>query len=241
MPLSRLSAAIVLSFLILAQAKAQLSTDPVPPATLLPANLLPANSLPSLLLGWHPAFPTCNADEIAAAKTLTLRQWACYYGNRMLSLGGGAHAVFSSAFGQWRNAPYVHHQDLDDFGRRLGGFYARREARDAGEFLAGYLNREDPRPRLSNKSGVWNRSKSALLSVVATRDGAETARPALGPIAGAFGSGFAGAAYYGNRRGLMAEGMRATGFTYGAYFSSALFREFKPDMAMLATKFLHKK
>jgi hypothetical protein len=193
------------------------------------------------LPGWHPTFPTCNADEIAAAKTLTLHQRACYYGNRMLSLSGGAHAAFSSAFGQWRNAPYVHRQDSEDFARRIGGFYARREARDAGEFLAGYLNNEDPRPHVSNKAGIWNRSKSALLSVVATRDGAEAARPALGPIAGAFGSGFVGAAFYGERRGLVAEGMKATGFTYGAYFGSALFREFKPDIATLATKLIHKK
>ena len=236
MPLPRLSAALVLSTLILAQVKAQQTINPVQPAT-----LLPANSLPSVLPTWHPTFPTCNADEITAAKTLTLHQRACYYGNRMLSLSGGTHAAFSSAFGQWRNAPYVHHEDLGDFARRMGGFYARREARDGGEFLAGYLNREDPRPHVSNKAGFWNRSRSALLSVVATRDGAEAVRPALAPIAGAFGSGFVGAAYYGGRRGFLAEGMKGTGCTYGAYFSSALFREFKPDIATFATKLIHQK
>ncbi len=196
--------------------------------------------LPWAFPGLHPSLPSCDAIEIATAKTLTFHQRACYFGNKLVSPSGVAHAAFSSAFSQWRNTPYVRHQDMDDFGKRFATFYARRSARDAGELIVGFLNHEDPRPRLSNRSGFWNRTGSALRSVVLVSDDSGATRPALSPLAGAFASGFVGANCYRNHN-VAEDGFRRGGISYGAYFGSAVLREFRPDLAALGSKLLHKR
>ena len=127
---------------------------------------------------------------------------------------------------------------MDDFGHRFAVFYARRAAQNTGEFLAGYLNHENPRPHVSREEGFWKRARTALLSVVGVENGDGGNRPALGPIAGAFGSGFVGAACYRNHNTLV-DGLRRTGLAYGGYFGSALAHEFHPDIAALTNRLLH--
>ena len=149
------------------------------------------------------------------------------------------HAAFSSAFSQWQNNPYVLHQNWDDYGRRFGVFYAKTTARDIGELMAGYFNHEDPRPHRSNQTGFWNRTRSALLSVVVTEDSTGDTRPSLVPIAGAFGSGMIGVACY-RTHNSVEDGFARTGKAYAGYFAAALFREFKPDLMVVANRFLKK-
>ena len=146
-----------------------------------------------------------------------------------------------AGFDQARNSPNFSHEDLDDFGRRFSIFYARHSAQSAGEMLAGYFNREDPRPRASLQHGFWNRTKSALESVMLTADpDGSDRRLALGPIAGAFGSGMVGMACY-RTHNSFEDGLRRTGISYSTYFASALAREFHPDLTGFASRLLHKK
>ena len=166
-----------------------------------------------------------------------LRDRACFYAGKLLSPSSAAHAIFSSGFSEWRNSPRLLHPDSDDLGRRFSIFYERKSARTAGEFLAGYLHHEDFRPHVSAKSGYFDRSRAALLSVVAASDDSGRQRLAIAPIAGALGSGFVGAASFPNR-GLFGEGLRRSGSAYGCYFGSALFREFKPDLLAFANRAL---
>jgi hypothetical protein len=138
-----------------------------------------------------------------------------------------------AGLGEW-------HNDQESFGHRYASFYARHSARAAGELVAGYLNHEDPRPHISLEHGNWNRTRSALLSVVRVQDANGHSRPALAPIAGSFGSGLVGMALSPNRNDWH-DGFARTGLTYGTYFASAVAREFKPDLSTLATRLLHKK
>jgi hypothetical protein len=146
-----------------------------------------------------------------------------------------------AGFQQLRHTPRVEEQGWGEFGHRFGVFYARRSAQSTGELLAGYLDREDPRPHLSMQHGFWNRTKAAFESVAVTsnEDGSGR-RPALAPIAGAFGSGMVGMALYRNHNSLE-DGFRRTGISYSTYFASALAREFQPDIAGFATRLIHKK
>ena len=131
----------------------------------------------------------------------------------------------------------MRHPDADDMARRFEVFYQRKAARNAGEFLAGYLHHEEFRPHLSGKVGFLERSKAALLSVVVAPSESGGFRPALAPIAGSFSSGFVGAADFPNR-GLLKTGLRHSGAVYGSYFGTAMFREFKPDIVKLSNKLL---
>ncbi|MGA8027425.1 MAG: hypothetical protein WB992_09780 [Bryobacteraceae bacterium] len=129
---------------------------------------------------------------------------------------------------------------MDDFAHRVGVFYARHAAQNTGEFLGAYLNHEDPRPHLSTEHGFWKRTRSALLSVVAVKDVDGYSRPAIAPLAGAFGSGLAGMACYRNRDS-MADGFRSSGLSYGGYFATAVAREFRPDILTLLSRGRHNK
>ncbi len=94
-------------------------------------------------------------------------------------------AGLSGAYGQWRNNdPHVGNENIDDFGRRFGSFYARHTAQNAGELFAGYLHHEDPRPHVSLEHGFWKRTRAAMVSVLVSNDADGNSRVALAPIAG---------------------------------------------------------
>lgn len=187
-----------------------------------------------------PKVSLCNAYELAHAQNLTLGQRACYFGDQLTSTSTVLRAAFASGISQWRNNPYKSHQDNDDYAYRFGVYYARRAAKNSSELLVGYLNHEDPRPRRSTASGNWNRTRSALLSVVEIRDEDGYGRPALSPIAGAFASGFVGAACY-RTNNTVEDGLRQAGISYSSYLARAIYREFRPDILAFASRLRHKK
>ncbi len=178
----------------------------------------------------HPSVPGCLPD----AKS-DLRRRACFYLDELVTPSAAIHALFSSEFSEWRNSPHIRHQDSDDTFKRFSVFYESRAARDAGELLVGHFHHEDFLPRESGKTGFLERSRAALLSVLVTTDESGVERTALAPIAGSFSSGFVGAAAYQNH-GLLDAALRRSGTAYGSYFTSAMFREFKPDLVRFSDK-----
>lgn len=187
-----------------------------------------------------PKVSLCNAYELAHSENLTLRQRTCYYGEQVMSTSTALRAAFASGISQWSNNPYKSHEDRDDYACRFGVYYARRAAKSSGELLVGYLNHEDPRPRHSTANGTWNRTRSALLSVVILKDEDGSGRPALSPIAGAFGSGFVGTACY-RTNNIAEDGLRRAGISYSSYFVRAVFNEFRPDISAFASRLRRKK
>jgi hypothetical protein len=163
----------------------------------------------------------------------SLEQRACFHLAALTTPALAARGAAMAGLGTWRDK-------REDFGHRYASFYARHSARAAGELVAGYLNHEDPRPRISLEHGNWNRTRSALLSVVRVQDANGRSRPALAPIAGSFGSGFVGMALSPVRNDWN-SGFTRTELTYSTYFVAALAREFKPDLSLLANRILHRK
>jgi hypothetical protein len=192
---------------------------------------VPVNTLPG-----HPFL--CDSKQFLIATPLTFRQRACWYGSALASPWGAIGAGLSSGMGQWLNLPSLKHQDADDYGHRLALHYVRRSARETSELMAGYLNHEDPRPHPSGQTAVKRRIGIALLSVLVTTSD-KGRRPALGPIAGSLGSGFAGAMF--DRQHTSASyAARGAGIAYAGYFGRALYQEFRPDISFFARRILHK-
>lgn len=182
----------------------------------------------------------CRPFQLQTASPLTLRQRACWYGDRLISGSTLFDGAFLSAFAQVRNSPRLEDDGWGDLGHRLGAFYARRAGQSGAELMAGYLHHEDPRPRLSGQHGFWNRTRGALMSVLITQDTEGNRRLALAPIAGSLGSGMVSVGCY-RERNSMADGFGRAGLTYSTYFGSALLREFRPDVSGFASHLLHKK
>jgi hypothetical protein len=206
--------------------------------------LLFAASIAAQALSPHgtpvPKVSVCSVYLLAHSEDLTLRQRSCYYGERLISRSAILTPAFASGISQWRNSPYEAHQDAGDYAHRFAARYASRAAMNGSELLVGYLNHEDPRPRPSMTNGVWNRTRSALLSVVVIRDEDGNSRPALSPVAGAFGSGFVGAVCYKTNH-TAEDGLRRTGISYSGYFMKAVFNEFHPDISAFASRLRHRK
>ncbi len=182
----------------------------------------------------------CNQEQLLAARQLTFRQRACWYGSQMVSPWGLVRAGVSSGFGQWWNKPYMRHEDGDDYMHRFAVNYVRRTARESGELMAGYLNHEDPRPHVSGETSPGKRIRSALFSVLITKNDEGGGRPALAPIVGSLGSGFAGTACYREHTGAD-YALRAASVTYASYFGKALYQEFRPDISFFVNRMLHKR
>jgi hypothetical protein len=182
----------------------------------------------------------CSPSRLSTDDSLTARQKACYFGEHLLSPGTVMHAALSAGFGEMSGTPEVSPDGMGELGRRVGIFYSRAAARQAGQLLGGLLYHEDPRPHFSKEQTLWGRARSALLSVLVVQDGNGASRPALGPIAGAFGSGFVGMASY-RHHNSWGDGFRFAGWSYTGYFTSALEHEFRPDMTAFAQRFLHRR
>ena len=178
--------------------------------------------------------PFCREQDFS------FKSRACVEATGLAKPSLALRGAFMAGFGQWRNNPEVFHQQRSEFAHRFAVFYARHTAQNAGELIAGYLNHEDPSPRVSQEHGVWNRARSALRSVVQTKDTDGGIRFAIAPVAGAFGSGMVGAACY-QRNNTAAAGFERTGIVYGGYFARAVFREFKPDLSQFAYRLLRQK
>lgn len=182
---------------------------------------------------------SCKPLDLLAAKNLTFQQRACIYGQKLLSRGTLGRTTVLSAMAQVRNNP-DNSDGLSEFARHFSVYYARRTAQSAGELLAGSLNHEDPRLHASQEHGFWNRTRSAFTGVLMTTNGDGNSRPALAPIAGAFGSGFVGEACS-RTHNTWEDGFRRTGFSYSTYFATAFFREFQPELSSYAGHLLHKR
>ncbi len=169
-----------------------------------------------------------------AADSLTFSQRECFYRSRLLSKSFPIRAALFSAYGQLRRNG-GDDAETPNFGRRFGAYYASHTAQNTGEFLAGYWNHEDPRYKPSLERGIWKRSRSAVFSVLIAKDTDGSTRMAFAPLAGAFGSGLAGAACYRNQS-FMEEGLRGSATSYGFYFATAILREFKPELNHLVSR-----
>jgi hypothetical protein len=200
----------------------------------------PVGIVPSQNRGSNSPGASCSPVLLQSATQLTFRQRACFYEARMMAPSLILRASVVAGYGQLRNNPRVTNEGWSEFGYRFGVFYARQTGRNVGELVAGYLNHEDPRPHISQEHGFLRRSQAAFRSVLVTKEPDGSSRPALAPIAGSFGSGMMGLAFYRNTCGL-ANGFERTGFTYSTYFATALVREFQPDISVLASRLLRKK
>lgn len=182
---------------------------------------------------------SCKPLELLSAKELSFHQRTCLYSQKLLSKGFMARAAVFSAYAEVRNHPQVNDPGMSDYARRVAVYYARRTAQSTGELLAGYLNHEDPRFRTSQEHGFWNRTKSTFASVLVTSSEDGKSRPALAPLAGAFGSGLTGIALYRNRNSW-GDGFERTGVSYSTYFMNAFFREFQPELSGYTSRILRK-
>lgn len=202
------------------------------PGGVVPGPLLPRTDLKL------PSFPIPGCEHTGKTD-LTLRNRFCYEVNRMLSTGGMVQALTRATYSEWEHPGSAFGGGSDNaFAMHLERFYVRRSAADFGEMLGGYLHHEPIVRETSGKTGWWRRSRAALFGVLAITD-TNGSRMAFGPIAGSLASGFVTIECCGYQQ-TAALALRRSGFTYGGYLTTALFREFQPDLKAYARRKFHR-
>src|SRR5947208_14469939 len=99
----------------------------------------------------------CKPLNLQLASELSFRQRACFYGARLTSRSMLLRASFMSGYAQLRNNPHVEGRGFEEFGRRMGVFYARRTAQSTGDLKAGNSYAEIPRYRPSGQERLCKR------------------------------------------------------------------------------------
>lgn len=192
------------------------------------------DSKPLTAPNWHMlAIPVPGCAK-ANTTDPTFKNRFCYEAKHLVSPGALAWAAIGGGYSEWAPVPRGFDRDGSMFMNHMKYFYSRRAADGLGELIGGQLNREPIVAATSGQTGLWNRSRAAVLSVLRVRDG-DSSRAALEPITGSLASGFMTMACCGYRHNVdLALGRSAE--TYAGYFVTALFREFKPDLKAYARR-----
>ena len=137
---------------------------------------------------------------------------------------------FGAAMGQWTDSPPEWGQGSAGYGRRLGSGYARMFISQSIRFGVAAADGEDPRSEASNESGIWRRTRHAVLGnfVAHSTRGAEM--PAISRIAGPYGAAFVSNAWYPASHADTPHALERGTSAFGSSIGWSVFREFWPDI-----------
>jgi hypothetical protein len=98
--------------------------------------------------------------------------------------------AIGSAIGQWRNSPREWGHGSLGYGRRFGSDSAQRIITHTIAFGFAAADGEDPRYHRSEESGLWPRTRHAIVGSFVTHTNSGTVIPVFSRIAGDYGAAF---------------------------------------------------
>lgn len=139
----------------------------------------------------------------------------------------------SSGIRQWLDAPPEWGQGMEGFGRRLGYCTANRAAKNAIEFAAGALLREDPRYFRSRERGIGARIRHALVGTFRVPNESGATSFAYARVVGAYGGGFVSNLWQPQRLSNPGRAVLRGSVMLAGDAGGNVFREFWPDLRKL--------
>ena len=124
------------------------------------------------------------------AITLTFAERLKTYGRSFTNPEALIGPVLGASIGQLRDTPPEWGNGADGFGRRLASSYCRSVIARTIGFGVAAVDREDPRFTPSNESGIWRRTRHAVVGTFVSRTSSGGTMPAFSRFAGAYGAGF---------------------------------------------------
>jgi hypothetical protein len=152
---------------------------------------------------------------------------------------GGARETFgekavlrsagSAAFGQALRRPVEWARTAAGYGRRAGSGFAQYTVRTGIQFAVGALRREEQRYQRAEVTGVWKRTRHALLAtLIVPRKNREGRTVAAGRLSGAFGGGLVSRLWQPVRLRTFSSGFASGGISLGFEAGLNVLREFWP-------------
>ena len=98
--------------------------------------------------------------------------------------------ALGAGVGQWRDTPPEWGQGADAYGIRFASGFGRSVISRTIAFGVAAVDREDPRFVPSNESGIWRRTRHAIVGTFVSRTPTGGSMPAFSRFAGVYSAGF---------------------------------------------------
>jgi len=185
-----------------------------------------------------PDAPVSHLDSSRSpARHLTFGDRFDLYFHSMISPETVVGPAFGAAIDQGLNTPKEWGQGSEGYARRFASSYGRAAISRTIRFGVAAVDHEDPRFARSDASGVWPRTKSAILRTFITRTDTGSRIPAFSVFAGAYGSAFISNTWYPQSQSDAPHALERGSVSIATTAGWNVFHEFWPD---IRNKFHHK-
>jgi hypothetical protein len=134
----------------------------------------------------------------------------------------------SAAINHWRNYPSEWGQGWDAFGVRVASQLGQQLVREQLEFGVWAADHEDPRWYRSDLTGVWPRTRYAIVHTFITKSDSGNTMLAYSRFVGDYGAGFISRQWYPDRFHTAGQGFEAGTISLGFDMGMNVVREFWP-------------
>lgn len=149
-----------------------------------------------------------------------------------------AHSIFSpftvvgpalgAGIGQWENSPPEWKQGAEGYARRFGSAMGGHLITETVRFAVAAADGEDPRYQRSHETGVWSRTRHAIVETFTSQTSSGARIPAFSRFAGTYGAAFVSNTWYPDSRATTGWALRRGSTALGASVGFHLFEEFVP-------------
>ena len=171
-----------------------------------------------------------NGKEPVEFAPMTQPERFRYYVRTTYGLGGILSTAAGAGIHQLTDTPKEWDQGAEGYGRRFGSAYATRIIQGTLEYGGSLALREDNRYVPSRETGLWNRSKHALVSTLTARNDAGHEHFAYSHVGGAAGAAFISRIWQPHSTNTAGDGAVTFGIIMAADAGGNMFKEFWPDV-----------
>ena len=135
--------------------------------------------------------PRTSSDNVVPpAMTLTFSERVRIYEKSFTNPESSIGPVLGAGIGHLRDTPHEWGSGADGFGLRVASGYGRSLISRTIAFGVAAADGEDSRFKPSNETGVWRRTRHAIVGTFVSRTSSGGSMPAFSRFAGAYGAGF---------------------------------------------------
>jgi len=173
---------------------------------------------------------SANRASPIPAQRLTFGERVRIYENSFLRPESLIGPALGAGIGQWRDTPPEWGQGAEGYGRRFASGLGRSVIARTIEFGVAAADGEDTRFYPSGETGVWRRTRHAVVETFVSRTPTGESMPAFSRFAGAYGAGFIANAWEPRSANSTGDALERGSTAMLSSVGWHVFREFWPDI-----------